>query len=268
MYGWNNAPTKAKLKQINQTGSGDAITAAVAIYEIGYGVYEVSLPVPIERPDDWEAPALTWSQPYRINHDVKSALPSMDIDGDTIRIPVTDMVPMILDRLDPADLARALWQNDDVKAAFMDSLVTRYNEQGIGDADRRKFLHGVTEAVHSKALDRLAGSMAKIEYETNRITNFYDEIRRINKTLRDQEVMVSREVWDDATKQYIRKLVPLQFDEREHARDATGNHTRGDLAVGGRGWEEAREFWRKEVLKQFPMPEALLAPAAEADEVL
>ena len=168
----------------------------------------------------------------------------------------------------PADLARALWQNDDVKAAFMDSLVTRYNEQGVGDADRRKFLHGVTEAVHSKALDRLAGSMAKIEYETNRITNLYDEIRRINKTLRDQEVMVSREVWDDDTKQYIRKLVPLQFDEREHARDATGNHTRGDLAIGGCGWKEAREFWRKEVLKQFPMPEALLAPAAEADEVL
>jgi hypothetical protein len=266
MYGWNSAPTKAKFKEINQTGSGDAITTAMAVFEVGYGIYEVALPVPTERPDDWEPPALTWSQPYRRDHDVKSALPNLDIDGDTIRIPVTDMVPMILDRLDPADLARALWQNDEVKAAFMDCLVTRYNEQGIGDADRRKFLHGVMEAVHSKALDRLASSTAKLEYEANRTAHYSSEIHRINKVLRDQNVLVHREFLNDKTKQFETKLVPLQFDELEHKLDANGNHARGDLAIGGRSWEEAREFWRKEVLKQFPTPEAPgeLAPDAEA----
>ena len=253
-YGWNSAPTKAKFTLF----SGDA-----AVFEIGYGAYEVSVPVPADRPDDFDPPAVTFKTPRRQHRDVKALLPNMDVDGDTLRIPVTDLVPLILDRLDPVDLARALWNDDDVKAAFMDCLVTRYNEQGIGDNDRRKFLAGVKEAVHAKALDALANAMSSAEYHINRASNFYDQIRQINAVLRERDIRVDRHVWNDTTRDWETSSVVLQFDEMQHKRTADGLSVYGDLAVGGRGWEEAREFWRKEVLKQFPMP-----PASENGDAL
>lgn len=260
MYGWNESPVKGNLKHF--IGGENPR----AVFEIGE--YQVEIGTVTTGADEhghgqYARPEVTYRSKHRHETNPRATLPNMEVADGQIRIELTDLVGLVLSRLEPVDLARTLWQDDDVKAEFMSLLVTRYNESGLGDAERRKFLQGVSEAVHSKALERLASSMAKIEYETNKASNFYDEMRRINDTLRAQEVMVHRDVWDDVTKAYERKLVLLQFDEREHKRDANGNHTRGDLSVGGRGWEEAREFWRKEVLKQFPMPEPEAGPANE-----
>jgi len=241
MYGWESSPTKAELKHIN-TSNG----ISKAVYKIGYGSFEIAVPIPAERPDDYEPPAVTWAAPYRQNHDVKSVLPNLDIDGDTIRIPVTDLVPMILDRLDPTDLARALWQNDDVKRAFMDCLVTRYNELGIGDHDRRSFLEGVQEAVHSKSLDTLAGEMASIEYALSKRSYFWDQIRRANDFLHHWEIK------DREGKQVV-------LDD--------GGHD-PDFKIAGTHWNERRDFWRAEVLKQFPMPPEPAKAEPATDEVL
>jgi hypothetical protein len=264
MYGWNESPVKAKLMHF--IGGENPR----AVFEIGE--YHVEIATTIEGSMaslgdvQYAEPVVTYRSKHRHETNPRETLPNMEVSDGQIRIELTDLVGLVLSRLEPVDLARALWTNDEVKAEFMDLLVTRYNESGIGDAERRKFLHGVTAAVHSKALDSLSGHMAKLEYETNRIANFYDEIHRINEALRAQKVMVQRDVWDDAAKAYERKPVLLQFDEREHARDANGNHTRGELSVGGRGWEEAREFWRKEVLKQFPPPMAPVEPAKDRDD--
>lgn len=260
MYGWNESPVKGNLKHFI---GGESPRAVFEIGEYQVEIGTAKTGVSENGYDNYAEPVVTYRSKHRHETNPRSTLPNMEVADGQIRIELTDLVGLVLSRLEPVDLARTLWQDDDVKAEFMSLLVTRYNESGLGDAERRKFLHGVTEAVHSKALDRLAGSMAKIEYETNRISNFYAEIRQINDVLRTKEVMVTRDVWDDVTKTNERKLVPLQFDEREHKRDANGNHTRGDLAVAGRGWEEAREFWRKEVLKQFPMPEAPAEPAKD-----
>jgi hypothetical protein len=51
------------------------------------------------------------------------------------------------------------------------------------------------------------------------------------------------------------QMVLLQFDDRTRAvRKDDGTAERGDLDIGGRSWEEARKFWRAEVLKRFPAP--------------
>lgn len=265
MYGWNQSPVKGKLKHF-LGGENPRAMFEIGEYQVEIGTVKTGTD---ERGNDQYAePAVTYRSKHRHETNPRETLPNMEVADGQIRIELTDLVGLILSRLDPVDLARTLWQNDDVKAEFMSLLVTRYNESGLGEAERRKFLNGVTEAVHSKALDRLATTMAKIEFETDRISNFYAEIRRINEVLRAKDVMVSSDVWDDVSKKHERRLVPLQFDEREHKRDANGNHTRGDLAVGGRGWEEAREFWRKEVLKQFPMPEATSEPANAEEAAL
>lgn len=223
MYGWNEKPTKAKhLNTIN----GDHV------FEIGAYVVTVRQAEPGE-------PEVTYRHKYRHSTDPQATLPNMEVTDGEIRIPVTDLVATALSRLDPVDLARALWQDDDVKEAFIDCMVSRYNEDGIDDADRRKVLHGIRETVHSEALDGLAEAMHKLEYTMANRSFFYHEVYRINEVLQENEVTD----WDGQ---------PLRMKHRDDD---------PDYKIGGKIWNEARDDWRKLVLERFPGPEK---PAEEA----
>lgn len=244
-YGWNERPTKAEVK--HHIG-GDA---PAVVYKVGH--YEVTIPgAEIE---------ITYRNPYHRQTDPRSTFPNMDVTDGEIRIPVTDLVDEILSRIDPVELAQSLWQNDKVKDEFMSCLTERWSQQGIGDSDRRKFLDGVKEAIHDKALDRLASTMAKLELEMDRRANQYHQISRINETLRELDVKVHRSVKNDAG-EWVREPVLLQLDQLDRStKNEDGGFTRGELEVGGKGWEEARAFWRAEVAKRFPAP----AENADAD---
>ena len=239
MFGWSERATKASVKHF----IGGECPAVV--YQIGR--YEVTIP--------GDEISVTYRTPDRDSRDPRTTFPHMEVTDGEIRIPVSDLVGEVLSRVEPVDAAQALWQDDAVREEFMSCLVTRYSQQDVGDADRRKFLAGVREAVHEKALDRLADSMAKIEYDVARIAHFYDEVRRINQTLRDLEVTVMRSAKNDVG-EWVQVPSILQFDERERKLDADGKPTNGfgELAVAGRAWQDARAFWRDEVRRQFPMP--------------
>lgn len=237
MYGWNEKPTKATTHQF--IGGENPR----AVYEIGQ--YEVT--VEGSSPDNH--PAVTYKHKYRQTTDPRHTLPNMEIADGEIRIPVTDLVGEALKRLEPVDLAKALWTEQEVRDEFMYCLSTRYTESGIGDADRRKFLAGVKEAVHSKALDALASAMAKCEWELSKIANHYDEVRRINDFLRERDIRNS-------------KGEIVQLNTRDHSiKNEAGNFQRGELEVSGKAWEEARAYWRDEVVKRFPSAEPELEPA-------
>ena len=203
MYGWNDAPTKA---------DGNSTVNGNPVYQIGK--YDVTV-----HPDK----SVTYKQRWTHSTDPRATFPNMEVADGEIRIPVTDLVGLILSRLDPVDLARALWTDDGVKEAFMDCLVHRYNEQGIDDADRRKFLSGVKEAVHSKALDALGSTMASLEYDVSKRSFFYHEINRINDWLHEQGYEVR-----------------LKHEDNDP-----------DFKIGGTHWNEARTYWREEVAKRF-----------------
>lgn len=238
MFGWNDRPTKAEVK--HHIGGDEP----KVVYKVGQ--YEVTVPGD-------ELP-VTYSCPYHRQTDPRSTFPNMDVTDGEIRIPVTDLVDEVLSRVDPVELAQALWSNDKVKDEFMSCLVTRYNQQGIDDGDRRKFLEGVKEAVHDKALDVLAGTMAKLEYEMCCRGHRFHEIVRINDQLRDLDVKVTSYQRDDAG-ELVKVPVLLQFDPLDHStKNADGGFTRGELEVGGKSWEEARAYWRAEVAKRFPSP--------------
>lgn len=207
MYGWNDSPTKAECKLV---ADGNPV------YDIGK--YQVTI-----HPDK----SVTYQTRYGHTTDPRATLPNMEISDGEIRIPATDLVGLILSRLDPVELARALWTNDDVKEAFMDCLVTRYNEQGIGDAERRKFLAGVKEAIHSKALDTLASTMASLEYDVAKRSFFYHEVNRINDWLHEQG--------------HETRLRHVDNDP--------------DFKIAGRHWNEARQHWREEVAMRFEVTE-------------
>lgn len=235
MYGWNERPSKATAK--NFIGGDNP----AAIYEVGQ--YQVT--VHGGTPD--EHPEVTYCHKYRNTTDPRATLPNMEIADGEIRIPVTDLVGEALKRLEPAELAAALWSDDSVKAEFMELLTRRYNDHGIDDGDRRKFLAGVKEAVHDKRLDDLANAMSKLEYEFSKTSHFYHEINRINEALRHYDVRIKRGDTDEL----------LQFNNLDRStKGEDGGFTRGELEIGGKSWEEARTHWRKEVSARFPNPVA------------
>lgn len=239
MFGWNERPAKAEVK------SGIGGEKPATVYKIGR--YEVMVP--------GAELDVTYCVPYHRQTDPRSTFPNMDVTDGEIRIPITDMVDEVLSRIEPVELAQALWQNTEVKAAFMDCLVTRYNEQGVDDADRRNFLREVKEAVHDKALDVLAAIMAKLEFEMDRRANQYQQITRINDTLRKLDVKVDRTERSAAGEWVVEKVL-LQFDQLDRStKNEAGSFTRGELEVQGKAWEEARTFWRAEIAKRFALTE-------------
>lgn len=237
MFGWNERPSKATVKH-HVGGEAPAV-----VY--GVGKYEITVPG-----DEVE---VTYRVPYHRQTDPRATMPNMEVADGEIRIPVTDLVDEILSRIEPVELASALWQNDDVKAEFMSCLATRWSQMGLDDGDRRKFLADVKEAVHDEALDRLASAMAKLEYEMSRRAHFYQEIQRINETLRNLDVKVNRGRTNEAG-EWVTEPVLLQFNELDRpTKNEEGGFTRGELEVAGRAWDEARAHWRDEVLKRFPV---------------
>jgi hypothetical protein len=217
MFGWGDRSTKADVK--HRIG-GDNPARVVSV---GYGQYEVTVP------DDPEA-EITYKKPHYTASDPRQTFPNMEVRDGEMRIPIDDIVSAVLARVEPVEIAIALWANDDVRSEFMDALVTRYNERNIGDEDRRKFLAGVKEAVHSKALDRLASAAAKLEYEFSRKWSFYHEINRVNEMLR------AREYTDHEGN-------PIQLQHKDN--DAI-------FKIGGVVWNGARDHWREEALRLFP----------------
>lgn len=192
------------------------------------------------------------SRNYRTtNSDPRSTFPNMEVTDGSLVIPITDIVDEIVARAEPVDLALALWQHDEVRAHFIECAAERYSQGGVGDGDRRLFLAKVQHVVHSVALDKLADAMTGIERETIRKSAYYQEVARINDTLRNLDIKVSRSVKnDDGT--WGSELVLLQMRVDPDAE-----------MVSGKGWQEAREFWRKEVLRQFPLPAQEPKPAEQ-----
>jgi hypothetical protein len=177
-----------------------------------------------------------------VNGDPRSTLPNMEICDGALVIPIADIVDEIIARADPVDLAEALWQNSEVRARFVECMSERYAEGGVDDEDRRSLLAKVGAVVHGQALDKLADAMVGLEREAVRRAAYWQGVRAINDTLRDHNVRTPRSVKnDDGTWGTEHVLLQMQIDpEAEN--------------IPGKAWNEAREFWRKEVLRQFPLP--------------
>lgn len=240
MYGWNEHPSKLDVKHCI---GGDA---PARVFEVGSYVVTV--------PNDPEAQA-TYVHKHRHYEKVDVVFPNMSVGDGAITIPVDDFVPLILNRLDPADIAQALWAVDEVRARFIEAATSRYSESNIHDRDRRDLLAGLKKTVHSVALDRLADKLFSAEYSVLKHAHHWDEVGRINQILRDLDVKVQRASYIDG-KHAGTEAVLLQFDTREQSvKLPDGSRTqRGELEIGGLAWEQAREFWRAEISKLFPAP--------------
>jgi len=233
-FGWPERPTKAESKHRETNGDKHSLVFTV-------GKYRVS--VPVSDPDaDFD---ITYQvDRYGRGGNPRDTLPNMEVSDGELRIPVSDLVDTILTRIDPVELAQALWADDDVKEAFMEAMTQRYADHSFSDADRRMFIARVKGEVHEKAVDELAGKMADIErgqrdlvHISNRLYRYNDFLREIDaKDPRTGEVLQLRGVDEDR-----------------------------DFAIGGKHWNETRDYWRKQMHARFPAPELADEEPAELE---
>lgn len=155
--------------------------------------------------------------------------PNMEISDGVLQIPIEDIADQVLARAEPQEIARALWQNDDVRAQFMECLVDAFD--GLTDDDRRTFLAKVKDAVHSKALDTTASKLSALEYDAGKRFSFWSELHAINHRLRDFDVR-----WPDGSLLQMRD--PTNSDQ---------------FKIGGQVWKEARDHWRHEIREVFEL---------------
>ena len=174
--------------------------------------------------------SVSYRDTKEIYKEPRAVLPNIEVEEGALKILLVDLVQLILERSPAPEIAKELWgESHEVRDAFMEAMVERY-ESGIGDSDRRKFLEAVKETVHSAAQDKLSGDMAKLEYYVSGRSFFYHSVHAINDRLRRDNVCYA----DGSL---------VQLPDRD---------SDPDFRVGEKYWNEAREFWRKEILKRFP----------------
>ncbi len=223
MFGWNEKATVAEVKYLI---GGESPARVVTV---GYGAYEVTIP---NDPDG----DVTYRKPREIYSDPRKTFPNMEVVDGSMRIPLDDIVSAVLARVKPAEIAVALWADEEVRSEFIYAMTERYSSMNVGDADRRKFLNEVKETVHSKALDRLGNAMAKMEYDYSGRFSVWREVEAINNTLEHYGVTRPPRGDEDGPQ-------PLRIA------DPTRNE---QFSIGGKVWNEARDHWRDEVARLFP----------------
>ena len=169
---------------------------------------------------------------YGYNGKPTDTFPNMEISDGILQIPIEDIADQVLARAEPQEIARALWQNDEVRAQFMECLVDGFD--GLTDDDRRTFVAKVKDAVHSKALDRAASALSALEYDAGKRFSFWKELHAINDRLRDLDVRRH----DGSLLQMIDPTSSDQFK------------------ISGQVWNEARDHWRHEIRQVFESEKA------------
>jgi hypothetical protein len=216
MYGWNERPSKVEPKHLI---GGDN---PARVFEVGKYLITV--------PNDPEADVTYHVPHWRSGQDdPRQTFPNMQVTDGEVRFPVEDLVPVILSRLEPLDLAQALWQNDEVRAHFIDCVVTRYSEAGIDDKDRRKLIIDLQSVVHVVALDKAVNMLGNLEQRFGSKWFFWNQIAQVEAVIKN--------CYPEA--EGVRVMSP-DSDEQ--------------FKCVGKNWNEARNHWREELLAMFPAP--------------
>lgn len=222
MFGWNERPTKVECK--HRIGG----EKPARIFEIGK--YKINVPDDPEEPISYTVP--TYSN-RNSGDDLKAALPNLEVTDGCLKFPLEDLVPLVLSRVPPEELAQALWSDEDVREAFIYAATERYSEMGIGDADRRKLLKGLQQAIFSTAIDLAVNKLSNLESRFGNKWFFWNQVADANRVL---ENMVPECTY---------RLKDGDSDEQ--------------FRITGTNWKEARDHWRAEIM-------AMLSASAEPEE--
>lgn len=237
---WDKRSVKAVLKGTSQTNDGPVRGK----YDFGYGRYEVEI-------EGVTLPEIRYIHNWHDQRtNPRTYLPNMDVSEGYLRIPIEDLAEEILARMEPDELALELLRVPEARTALIDTMIRRYADPGIDDEDRRRLLAGLKEEVHSRALDVLSSAMQAAEYAAR-------------ETAHRQEHQRQFHYWIDGATETLRKYPEAYADLVDHhgwGKVFASDPEERDFSIGGKHWNEAQQFWRDEVLRQFPMPPVASEP--------
>ena len=204
--------------------------------------------VTIRKGDDGEPYLEIQAQSFYSNSgDPKKHFPSMTVEQGQVHISIEDFVPLILERMEPIEVAIGLCQNSDIREEVVDQLASLWSSDTFTDDDRRRLLRGIKERLHTCRINVLARHMQGIEYEMSKLAQHHQQMIAFNHVL---DVYGARR--PDGSK--------VEFDVPPLPIDVAISLSKGT-------WAEARDYWRQRVEEMFqfiPDPE----PETAETEVL
>lgn len=234
MYGWYDNPTKVDVK--NYLGGDDP----AGQFEVGGYIVNVYGMTPENTPK-----ITYYKSRTRSSGDPRRTFPNMEVEDGVLKLPVEDIVGEMMTRLDPVELAKALWSNNkEVREAFMECMTDHYMS-GISDTERRAFLLSVKEDIHDRRADALQTAFSESEYAFSRLNYYWDKIQDANRQIERAETMVRHalgqpiEPTPDQTEVFkLQRIRDENVDER--------------VKLFGTDWNAARDHWREKVTAIFP----------------
>lgn len=174
----------------------------------------------------------------------RSERPDMRIDvyEGELRLPLEDLIPQVLDRLEVEDLARMITADEAARRCVLDALARYYNDAHIEDADRRHWIAATKAAVHDRALDRLVDAMSSLERHVAALGYramsdiAYDNV--LDHELRDAGV--DPEKAREARHRYQPRQELIDF--RPYV---------DTIGFGQGAWNDARDYWREQTKAMF-----------------
>jgi hypothetical protein len=224
MHNWANRAAKAESNYIIE---------GKPVFRIGR--YMITIEPPGEGD---EHPHLLYTDERRSPYgstpssDPKKTFPNIEVIDGVMQLTIEDIAEFILARVTPLEVAKALWDDEDVRAEFVYCMSENYNGQGITDHERRLWLAKVQKAVHAKAVFDLADALRKAEMEMGRQFDVWRQINSVNNFLSERDIK-------------DRDGKPLRLRD-------PGDHPA--FKIGGEIWQVALEHWRTMILQHFPAP--------------
>lgn len=191
----------------------------------------------IVRPEkvEGEGPILEISSDRSASTDPRRTLPNMEACSGQISFALEDLIGLILERIEPDDLAVELCRDDTVRERMIYNLTHRYSDGHMTDADRRKMIRDLQGEVHSVQLDKLAYAVTAVENNAAKLACAADGIYDFNLFLSGHGA-VDRNGEPLKYKRMLPQIVELGFND-------------------GQSWADARDFWRNRVSALFASPE-------------
>lgn len=235
MYGWSTRPTKVEIKNFV---NGDAV------FDVGR--YRVTAPGLAADA------AVTYVTENRSSADPRRTFPNMAVEDGVLKIHVEDIVDEMLTRLEPVDLVRQLWQNADVREAFMECLVETYMDGSMSDADRRSFLQKIRETIHTQAITKLSERFRDSEYALSKSVYYWEQVQRANQTIARAEESVRQALGQPTERPASEQTEIFHLPRiRDDGQDPL-------TKIGGTAWCECRDWWRARVSELFPGPDPVV----------
>lgn len=198
----------------------------------------------------WSDGTVTAHRARYTSSNPQSTFPNMTFEEGTLRLPIEDLVSVILQRITATELAEGIVHDKDARERLIEVLGHRWDDL-VGDEDRRKFLHEIKSAVHDAALDKLKDAMCTLERAARDKWHYYNKIGQFH-------------YWWNGVKETIANFNCTGFnpqdllsriEERHGAGFKAVNDTEeAEFGIGKKHWNEARDHWRKRAEEMYSFP--------------